>query len=53
MYVEDLVPNHQLRLIAEWYARQLMINDKIEEAQITRTPNQDYAEIMLILEKYT
>jgi len=52
IYVEDLIPNQQLRLIAEWYKRQLMIGDKIEETQVTRSINSDYLDIMTMLKKY-
>jgi hypothetical protein len=50
--VEELIPNQQLRLIAEWYSRQLMINDKIEETQVLRPYNSDMVDIMGMLEKY-
>lgn len=46
------MPNRQLRLLAEWYSRQLLISDKIEEAEVTRSANSDLADIMQILEKY-
>ena len=50
--MEDLIPNHQLRMIAEWYARQVMIQDKIEEAEVVRNENSHMAEFMAILNKY-
>ncbi len=50
--MEELIPNQQLRLIAEWYSRQLMINDKIEETQVVRPFNSDIVDIMGMLEKY-
>lgn len=53
MLVEDLIPNHQLRLISEWYARQVLISDNMEENEIVRPPNSDYSDIMMILQKYT
>lgn len=52
VYVEDLIPNHQLRLIAEWYARQVLISDNMEENEVIRPPQSDNLDTTMLLEKY-
>jgi hypothetical protein len=41
-----------LRLIAEWYARQVLISDNLEENEVFRPPNSDIVDVNMILEKY-
>eukprot|EP00347_Sterkiella_histriomuscorum_P012081 403369963 len=51
VYAEDIIPNQQLRLVAEWFKRQMLIQDKIEEVEIKRNQNQDQDEMIYMITK--
>ncbi|CDW76888.1 dwnn-domain-containing protein [Stylonychia lemnae] len=51
VYAEDIIPNQQLRLVAEWFSRQMLIQDKVEEIEIKRTSNQDKDEMIYMISK--